>query len=67
MINIQLSTKYSQKILQEVSRYVNLVELVNSNQWRQRLLKTRRADHAVNLVCKHVRTTAWTSNSSLSL
>ena len=36
-------------------------------QWRRKLFKTRVADHAVNLVCMHVRTTAWTTNSSLSL
>ena len=35
-------------------------------QW-QLLLKTRGADHAVNLVCMHMRTTTWTSNTSLSL
>ena len=36
-------------------------------QWRRKLLQTGGADHAVKLVCMHVRTTTWTSNSSLSL
>ena len=43
------------------------VQNIVSHQWRRKLLKTRGADHAVNLVSMHVRTTAWTNNSSLSL